>query len=445
MKQKSFFIIILSIGILFLMIGGYFFYRINENSTNFIREQIYIEFGHPVTINDVFVTAIEDGFYFSTPLDSLKDVGDYSLTVSIKNKAIPLEVHIIDSTDPILEVHPLTIYFHEELPTSEQFVSYCEDLSHCSYQALSLEKKAGTQNVVIIATDDYGNQTTKQTTLTILESVDEIVFEGLNPITIQQGNSANLKTGVHAISKLFGELNFSVDDSAINYQQPGTYDITYTASNSFGNIISRTRKITINSRDTTYMIEKFPTFSQYPKYPNGCETIALYNLLRFYNVSVTPDELVERLTKGEGPYLENGIFYGGDPEIEFVGDPRNLKGYGVFQKPILDLASNYRNGMVDYSGHSLHDVLSLVRQQIPVQVWVSIGLKDTGVCHTWTHRNTGKEIKWICNLHSVIVIGYNSTSVYVSDSYTGKIESYSRSQFEKMYNLFGKRALYFPN
>lgn len=445
MNQKKLFIIILFICSLFLLMSGYFLFQTDENPTDFIRSHIYIEFGYPVTTKDIFVTTLEDDFEFSMPLDSLKEVGDYSLTVSIKNKIIPFEIHIIDSTDPVLEIHPLTIYLHENLPTVEQFVTKCEDLSHCSYQELSLEKKVGTQNVAIVATDDHGNQTIQQTTLTILEPNDEIVFKGLTLLTIQQGNSVNLKTGVHAISKLFGELDFSVDDSKVNYQQPGTYDITYTASNSFGNIISRTRKITINARDTTYMIENFPVFSQYPNYPNGCETIALYNLLRFYKVSVTPDELIEKLPKGEGPNLENGIFYGGDPEIEFVGDPKDLHGYGVFQKPIFELASHYRKGMVDYTGHSLQDVLSLVRQQIPVQVWVSIGLKDTGVCHTWAYRDTGKEIKWICNLHSVIVIGYNSTSVYVSDSYTGKIESYSRTQFEKIYNLFGKRALYFPN
>lgn len=445
MKQKRLLIIILFICSLFLMISGYFLFHIDKQSTDFIRSHIYVEFGYPVTTKDVFVTKIEDDFEFSVPLDSLKDVGDYSLTVSIKKKKIPFEVHIIDSTDPVLEVHPLTIYLHEDLPTSEQFVTSCEDFNHCSYPELSLEKNVGTQNVSIIAMDDYGNKTIKQTTLTILESNDEIIFKGLTPLTIQQGNSVNLKTGVHAISKLFGELDFSVDDSAVNYQTPGTYEINYTACNSFGNVINRTRKITIKSRDTIYMIENFPVFSQYPKYPNGCETIALYNLLRFYKVSVTPDELIEKLSKGKGPYLENGIFYGGDPEIEFVGDPKDLHGYGVFQKPIFELASHYRKGMVDYTGHSLQDVLSLVRQQIPVQVWVSIGLKDTGVCHTWIDRDTGKEIKWICNLHSVIVVGYDSSSVYVSDSYTGKIESYSRSQFEKMYNLFGKRALYFPN
>ena len=39
----------------------------------------------------------------------------------------------------------------------------------------------------------------------------------------------------------------------------------------------------------------------------------------------------------------------------------------------------------------------------------------------------------------MVVVGYNSSYVYVSDPYEGQIVKYSRSQFQKMFNLFGKR------
>ena len=159
---------------------------------------------------------------------------------------------------------------------------------------------------------------------------------------------------------------------------------------------------------------------------------------------MTPEEIVNRLKKGEGPYWNGNTLYGGNPEIEFVGDPRDINGYGVYQKPIQDVANYYKSGMIDYTGHSLNEVLNLVKQNIPVQVWVSINLENTKVCAHWTYAPTGETINWICNLHSVVVTGFNDNYVYVSDSYTGKIEAYSRTQFEKMYNLFGKRALYYP-
>ena len=72
-------------------------------------------------------------------------------------------------------------------------------------------------------------------------------------------------------------------------------------------------------------------------------------------------------------------------------------------------------------------------------------MQNTDICTNWIYKTTGEKINWICKLHSVVVIGYNKNKVFVSDSYTGKIESYNRKQLEKIYNLYGKRAIYYPN
>ena len=72
-------------------------------------------------------------------------------------------------------------------------------------------------------------------------------------------------------------------------------------------------------------------------------------------------------------------------------------------------------------------------------------MQNTDICTNWIYKPTGEKINWICKLHSVVVIGYNKNKVFVSDSYTGNIESYNRKQLEKIYNLYGKRAIYYPN
>ena len=87
--------------------------------------------------------------------------------------------------------------------------------------------------------------------------------------------------------------------------------------------------VTITEKDITYKIDNFPTYYQYPDYPNGCESSALYNLLRFYKINVSMSQIVNALRKGDGPHYEDGVYYGGNPEIEFVGDPTDEHGYGV--------------------------------------------------------------------------------------------------------------------
>ena len=66
-----------------------------------------------------------------------------------------------------------------------------------------------------------------------------------------------------------------------------------------------------------------PLANQHPDYPTGCESIALYMLLRYYGTEVTPAQIVEALPKGPVPYRKNGRDYGANPEREFVGNPRD--------------------------------------------------------------------------------------------------------------------------
>ena len=437
--KKIILVILIVIIISILGFFGYKFYKRSEISKK-INDNITIEYGEALTLDYI----LKDDFKkikVSPKLSSLKKVGEHELTLTINGEVFKVKINIKDTTPPDLEVKDVQKYLDEDLPKVGDFVEKVEDLSGVNLKMNKIEKVAGEHEVEITASDEYGNKTSKKAKLTILEYKGSVKFSGLTNLSVYVGSKPDLNKNVSAKDDRFGDLEFSVDDSKVNYNTPGTYKIYYKATDKLGNETVRERRITVKAK--TVMINNFPTYSQFPNYPNGCETIALYLMLKYYGVNVSPEKLVNNLRKGDGVHWENGIRYGGDPEIEFVGDPRDAHGYGVYQKPIINLASKYKSGMVDYTGHSLNQVLELVRSGKPVQVWVSINLKNTSVCANWTHKASGKTINWICNLHSVVIVGFNDNYVYVSDPYTGSIKKYGRTQFQKMYNLFGKRAIYF--
>ncbi len=194
-----------------------------------------------------------------------------------------------------------------------------------------------------------------------------------------------------------------------------------------------------------YQIENFPTFDQRANYPNGCESIALYLLLKYQGVSVTPDEIIAKLKKGDSPYTLNGKKYGADPEIEFVGDPKSKSGYGVFENPIIDVANSFKSGIVKATGKSLDEVLEIVKSGKPVQVWASSYGRIPTKCNSWTSTsdNSGKTITWYCHFHSLVLIGATSSKVIVSDPLTGTYVNYDKKTFEAAYNFYGKRAIYY--
>lgn len=440
-KKKKRVVLIISL-VIVIFILGYFGYRayVRYEISKKINDDIKIEYGEEVTNQYI----LKDKFKkvkFSPKLSSLKSVGEHEVILTVDGYEFKVKVTIKDTTPPDLEVKDVQKYLDEDLPKTEEFVSKVEDLSDVNLNMSEVVSQAGEQEVEIIATDKYGNKTSKKAKLKLVEYKGSVKINGLTNLSVYVNSKPDLKRNVSATDDRFGQLEFTIDDSKVDYSKPGTYTIYYSVKDKLGNVTTRERKITV--RERTVMINNFPTYSQFPNYPNGCETIALYLMLKYYGINVSPETLVNNLKKGDGVHWENNIRYGGDPEIEFVGDPRDEHGYGVYQKPIINLASKYKSGMVDYTGHSLSQVLQLVRSGKPVQVWVSINLKNTSVCADWIHKASGKKINWICRLHSVVIVGFNDSYVYVSDPYTGDIEKYRRTQFQKMYNLFGKRAIYF--
>lgn len=378
-------------------------------------------------------------------LENIKEIGNYEIKIIVDNNEYISKLIIYENVIDKIELKEVTMYIDEELPSIKDFIVNDIDLFLYKYDELLLKKELGTQEVLIKIYDNYNNKFEGNTKLTIPEDTESPLFSWLKNITLEAGNKYNLYSNVKAVDKRFGEVNFTVDDSSVKYDVPGNYKIKYYAEDKLGNKTTKYRNITITEKDITYKIDNFPTYYQYPDYPNGCESFALYNLLRFYKINVSMSQIVNTLKNGDGPHYEDGIYYGGNPEIEFVGDPIDEHGYGVYQKPIIKVANKFKSGMVDYTGHSLNDILSIVKKGIPVQIWASVNMQNTDICTNWIYKPTGEKINWICKLHSVVVIGYNKNKVFVSDSYTGKIECYNRKQLEKIYNLYGKRAIYYPN
>ena len=186
-----------------------------------------------------------------------------------------------------------------------------------------------------------------------------------------------------------------------------------------------------------------PTINQYPDYPTGCESVALTILLKYYGVSVTPNDIINKLEKGKTPYTKDDVTYGGNPELEFIGDPRTQNSYGVYEKPIAKVAGTYKPGIINATGTSFDEILKIVKSGRPVLAWTSIGLSTPHISTSWIYEPTGETIYWKSGEHAVVIIGYTTDKIIISDPIGGKIKYQSLSLFRERYNYFGKKALYY--
>ena len=194
---------------------------------------------------------------------------------------------------------------------------------------------------------------------------------------------------------------------------------------------------------TLAQTKKFPTYNQFPKYPTGCESVSLYLLLKYYNVDVSVEDIVNSLKKGALPYQNNNQKFGGNPELEFIGDPRNNYSYGVYNKPIAEVGEKYKSGIISKTNFEFQEVLELVKNNHPVLVWTTINLSKPFISTTWTYLETNEKIEWISGEHAVVIFDVIDDKVVVSDPYTGTIRHFDKDLFQKRYNYLGKRAIYY--
>lgn len=196
-------------------------------------------------------------------------------------------------------------------------------------------------------------------------------------------------------------------------------------------------------RESTVKIEGVPTINQYPNYPTGCESVALTILLRYYGINVSPNNIIDKLKKGSIPYEEEGVMYGGNPELEFIGNPYDELSYGVYENPVADVANIYKSGVIVRNNYPFSEVLNLVKNNRPVVVWTSNSLSVPYISKTWIYKPTMEKISWKAHEHAVVLIGYNENEVIISDPIDGKIKYQNRSTFESRYNYFGKKVIYY--
>lgn len=193
----------------------------------------------------------------------------------------------------------------------------------------------------------------------------------------------------------------------------------------------------------TFYITNIPFINQYPDYPTGCESVALTILLNYYGVLVTPDDIISSLPKGSIPYTENGITYGGNPEVEFIGNPYSLNSYGVYEKPLAEVANKFKPGINIATGTSFDEILKIVGTGRPVLVWTSMYLATPYISKSWIYKPTGETIYWKANEHAVVLIGYTPDKVIISDPIGGQVKYQSLSIFRERYNYYGKKALHY--
>ena len=180
--------------------------------------------------------------------------------------------------------------------------------------------------------------------------------------------------------------------------------------------------------------------SQLPNLPTGCEITSLTTVLNYLGFDVTKETMADE-------YLEKGAIGTVDFREAFVGNPYDDHSYGCYAPVIVKTANKYLSEnksdlrAYDMSGKNLTELYKYVCEGKPVVIWNTTKMNQEPF-YTTTWNINGKNIRWLCGEHCMVLIGFDldRNVVIVSDPMVGKVE-YDRELFEKRYIQFFKQAV----
>lgn len=222
-----------------LLIAGGIYAYLHYNQVKIKLKNITVELGDKLStdIKDYIVTkdynsyeldlsnvnVDEDGKTIST--------GEYSYKVIKGSETKRGKIFVKDSTKPIVTVQDLTVGVNEEFEPYE-FVVKCEDLSipcDTKYKKSSdstLNTKAGTYNIIIIVSDNEGNEVEKEVKLTVSTS-ETLESKKVNDLSYSYTSLNNDEWDKTYTLKLSKAVNPESSDYEKTVSEISQYEYTY--------------------------------------------------------------------------------------------------------------------------------------------------------------------------------------------------------------------------
>ena len=201
-----------------------------------------------------------------------------------------------------------------------------------------------------------------------------------------------------------------------------------------------------NESETTSNTSKIlcvPILNQNPTLPTGCEATSATMVLKYYKEDITAVDFAKYcLPKSEDFYHKNGILYGPDPNIYFVGNPFSKNGYGCFSPVIVEAVnSNSRLCKAKRVYGNLEELCNkYINTDKPLIIWATMNMKPLKEGDKWLLQNE-EAFCWPSGEHCLVLVGYDNLNYYFNDPLKGATVGYEKKTAEACFNALGAQAV----
>lgn len=199
---------------------------------------LHMEVGSQAAPEDLLGSGFA-GAVITPPLSQFPEIGSYDVTVSFRDTEMPFTLVVQDTTPPDVKFYQnLSFYVNQEL-TAEDFVESCFDMSQVEYHFSDTPStySEGLHTIQMIITDTSGNSQTYDLEYMVSGDGEAPDIQGVTMIQTVAGIPIDYLRGIRAVDSVDGAVSVSVREPlGFNINLPGTYEITYIAKDSAGNI-----------------------------------------------------------------------------------------------------------------------------------------------------------------------------------------------------------------
>ena len=215
-----------------------------------LKRDVVVEAGSNIRIEDFFERCPDDA-RFVTDVSTINtdEPAVYKLKVfydEVFEKDVVLRIE--DHTAPRGVALPQSLYTTWKAPEAADCVGYLYDLSGISkieYEEEPLFKDGGDYNVPVLVTDVYGNTASIDVPFTVIDDRTGPVLTGVHALETEANSEPDFFEGVTVNDDYDEDPVIRIDDSKVDYETPGTYEVKYIAVDKANNFTTKTVEIKV--------------------------------------------------------------------------------------------------------------------------------------------------------------------------------------------------------
>lgn len=193
------------------------------------------------------------------------------------------------------------------------------------------------------------------------------------------------------------------------------------------------------STKLTHRVAQLPATEllQNPELPTGCESVAVTAAL--HTLEFSPEKT---------DFAEQYLTYGEDVMWDYVGDPYDYDGAGVFPPGLTNCANNYlaatqRDKYAAYNtmGVEFENLLKLIDNGFPVVLWTTMDYEEPMLGDV-AYEYEGEYYYWFEMEHCVLLYGYDldEGTVMLNDPMQGTV-TMDLLQMKTVYDAIGRLSM----